>query len=193
MDKKAVNMLKPQHWISHSLYQKNLISSLKLLCYYKDRINEYSDLIDKLFYLNLDSAYQVLAPLYSNTGRPAIYQAEILRSLAAMDHLRIHSITNWVKKLKTDRVLAILYVALTLMIYPVSVLSTTSWIESILQIQSLAILGPLIKNLLKTLKRVKSFLLNIPVSLKLWSIESLMVELSGDPIKSCLLSFLKLL
>ena len=35
-----------------------------------------------------------------------MYQAEILRSLIAMSHLRIHSITNWVKKLKTDRVLA---------------------------------------------------------------------------------------
>ncbi len=35
-----------------------------------------------------------------------MYQAEILRSLIAMSHLKIHSITNWVKKLKTDIVLA---------------------------------------------------------------------------------------
>ncbi len=100
-------MIKSKHFSQHSLYQKNLISSLKLLYkYHKDRIEEYSCLIDKLFYLNLDSAYEVLSPLYSNTGRPAMYQAEILRSLIAMGHLRIHSITNWIKKLKTDRVLA---------------------------------------------------------------------------------------
>ena len=102
-------MLKPQHFLQHSLYQKNLISSLKsLLPLYRDRIEEYSELIDKLFYFNLDPAYNILSPLYSNTGRPAKYQAEILRSLVAMTHLKIHSITNWVKKLRTDRVLAII-------------------------------------------------------------------------------------
>ncbi|HHV80500.1 TPA: transposase [bacterium] len=61
-----------------------------------------------MFYLNLAPAYNILSPYYSNTGRPAKYQAEILRSLVAMTHLRIHSITNWVKKLRTDRVLAII-------------------------------------------------------------------------------------
>jgi len=102
-------MIKPQHFSQHSLYQKNLISSLKsLLPLYRDRIEEYSELIDKLFYFNLDPAYNILSPYYSNTGRPAKYQAEILRSLVAMTHLRIHSITNWVKKLRTDRVLAII-------------------------------------------------------------------------------------
>lgn len=95
-------MLKSQHWIPHSLYQKNLINSLKSLYdSYKDRINEYSDLIDKLYHLNLDNAYKVLAPYYSHTGRPAKFQAEILRSLIAMTHLRIYSITKWVKKLRT--------------------------------------------------------------------------------------------
>jgi len=88
-------MLKTQHWTQHSLYQKNLISSLKkFLPSYRDKIEEYSKLIDKLFYLNLDSAYHVLSPYYSNTGRPAKYQAEILRSLVAMTHLKIHSITK---------------------------------------------------------------------------------------------------
>jgi len=102
-------MIKPQDWTQHSLYQKNLINSLKsLLNSYKDRIEEYSDLIDRLFYLNLDNAYKVLSPYYSNTGRPAKFQAEILRSLIAMVHLRIYSITAWVKKLKTDKVLAII-------------------------------------------------------------------------------------
>ncbi|MGC8889536.1 MAG: hypothetical protein ACP5PC_02410, partial [bacterium] len=102
-------MLKSQHWIPHSLYQKNLLSSLKSLHdSYSDRIEEYSDLVDKLFYFNLDKAYQILSPYYSNTGRPAKYQAEILRSLIAMVHLRIYSITNWVKKLKNDKTLAII-------------------------------------------------------------------------------------
>ncbi len=102
-------MIKSQHFLQHSLYQKNLLSSLKsLLLLYRDRIEEYSELIDKLFYFNLDPASNILSPYYSNTGRPAKYQAEILRSLVAMTHLRIHSITNWVKKLRTDRVLAII-------------------------------------------------------------------------------------
>ncbi|MGC9063849.1 MAG: hypothetical protein ACP5JL_04140, partial [bacterium] len=102
-------MLKSQHWSQHSLYQKNLLNSLKSLSNsYSDRIEEYSILIDKLFYLNLDPAYNILSTYYSNTGRPAKYQAEILRSLIAMTHLRIYSITNWVKKLKNDKVLAII-------------------------------------------------------------------------------------
>jgi len=102
-------MLKTQHWTQHSLYQKNLISSLKkFLPSYRDKIEEYSKLIDKLFYLNLDSAYHVLSPYYSNTGRPAKYQAEILRSLIAMVHLKTYSITRWVEKLKKDRILAII-------------------------------------------------------------------------------------
>jgi len=102
-------MLKSHHWSQHSLYQKNLLNSLKLLLNsYRDRIEEYSDLIDRLFYLNLDNAYKVLSPYYPNTGRPAKFQAEILRSLIAMVHLRIYSITKWVKKLKTDNVLAII-------------------------------------------------------------------------------------
>jgi hypothetical protein len=43
-------MLKTQHWTQHSLYQKNLISSLKkFLPSYRDKIEEYSKLIDKLF------------------------------------------------------------------------------------------------------------------------------------------------
>ncbi|MBC7319881.1 hypothetical protein H5T89_04480 [bacterium] len=102
-------MLKSQHWSQHSLYQKKLLISLKLLLNsYRDRIEEYSDLINRLFYLNLYNAYKVLSPYYSNTGRPAKFQAEILRSLIAMVHLRIYSITTWVKKLKTDKVLAII-------------------------------------------------------------------------------------
>jgi len=96
-------MLKTSDWSQHSLYQKNLLNSLKsLFNSYKDRIEEYSELIDKLFYLNLDPAYNILSPYYSSTGRPAKYQAEILRSLVAMVHLRIYSITKWVKKLKND-------------------------------------------------------------------------------------------
>ncbi|MBC7320920.1 hypothetical protein H5T89_09770, partial [bacterium] len=88
-------MLKSQHWIPHSLYQKKLLNSLKLLLNsYRDRIEEYSCLIDRLFYLNLDNAYKVLSPYYSNTGRPAKFQAEILRSLIAMVQLRIYSTNN---------------------------------------------------------------------------------------------------
>ncbi|MBC7319203.1 hypothetical protein H5T89_01025 [bacterium] len=88
-------MLKSQHWSQHSLYQKKLLNSLKLLFNsYRNRIEEYSSLIDRLFYLNLDNAYKVLSSYYSNTGRPAKFQAEILRSLIAMVHLRIYSITN---------------------------------------------------------------------------------------------------
>ena len=102
-------MLKTQHWTQHSLYQKNLISSLKkFLPSYRDKIEEYSKLIDKLFYLNLDSAYHVLSPYYSNTGRPAKYQVEILRSLIAMVHLKTYSITRWVKKLKVEKYLSVL-------------------------------------------------------------------------------------
>jgi len=49
-----------------------------------------------------------LSPYYSNTGRPDKYQAEILRSLIAMVHLKTYSITRWVERLKKDRILAII-------------------------------------------------------------------------------------
>jgi len=52
--------------------------------------------------------FPTLSPYYSNTGRPAKYQAEILRSLIAMTHLKIYSITKWVRKLRSDRILAII-------------------------------------------------------------------------------------
>jgi len=49
-----------------------------------------------------------LSPYYSNTGRPAKYQVEILRSLIAMVHLKTYSITRWVKKLKVEKYLSVL-------------------------------------------------------------------------------------
>ncbi|MBC7320180.1 hypothetical protein H5T89_06015 [bacterium] len=35
-----------------------------------------------------------MSPYYSNTGRPAKFQAEILRSLVAMTYLKIYSTNN---------------------------------------------------------------------------------------------------
>jgi hypothetical protein len=94
-------MLKTSDWSQHSLYQKNLLNSLKrLLPLYRDRVKEYSCLIDKLSYLNLDKAYQILSPYYSNTGRPAKYQAEVLRSPSKIIFLKLYCFLKFDKKAK---------------------------------------------------------------------------------------------
>ena len=67
----------------------------------------------KLRLFNTDNAMRFLEPFYSSTGRPALNQPQILRSLIlflflAAKGLTSLSLTLWVEKLKSDRVLAAL-------------------------------------------------------------------------------------
>ncbi|MDR1571502.1 MAG: hypothetical protein LBS32_03150, partial [Clostridiales Family XIII bacterium] len=65
---------------------------------------EYEDIISKLYILDLDPMKSVVAPLYSNTGRPSNHQPEIFRTFVIMSGLGIR-IDDWREKLKNNQIL----------------------------------------------------------------------------------------
>lgn len=81
-----------------------------------ERVRLHSELLipwQKLRLLDTDAAMLFLQPFYSNTGRPALNQPQILRSfilffLLVSMGLASPSLTRWVSRLKNDRVLAAL-------------------------------------------------------------------------------------
>ena len=96
-------------WRSHVDYQSfvsdtiSSFSETELL-----KLQSYSKSREKLDSLNLDSIGVLLAPYYSNTGRPAKNQPEILRSFVLMMDLGFTSIDRWQKYLKNDFILSTL-------------------------------------------------------------------------------------
>lgn len=96
-----------KNWNSHADYQQFII--LNLSNFYNtspERVIELEPSISKLYCLNLDILREILGPYYSNTGRPATLQPEIFRSFALMLFQKETSITKWVKKLRSDKLLA---------------------------------------------------------------------------------------
>ena len=86
-------------WQSHADYQHFVATELSIVA----RLNpyallEYEDSISKLYILDLDPLKNLVAPLYSTTGRPSINQPEIFRSLVLMNDLGF-SLDEWVVKL----------------------------------------------------------------------------------------------
>lgn len=96
-------------WRSHVDYQSfvsdtiSSFSETELL-----KLQSYSQSREKLDSLNLDPIGVLLAPYYSNTGRPAKNQPEILRSFVLMMDLGFTSIDRWQKYLKNDFILSTL-------------------------------------------------------------------------------------
>ncbi|MEH2948677.1 hypothetical protein [Sporofaciens sp. JLR.KK001] len=91
----------------------------------------------KLRLFDTDKAMEFLLPFYSNTGRPAKNQPQILRSfilffLLFSEGLAKLSLTLWVDRLKHDRLLPLSSAALRIPCRP-SVLILTSWTGSGLQ------------------------------------------------------------
>ena len=95
------------NWQSHDNYQSFLLDSLnKLNVLHSTSLKKYQDGISKLYLLNLDPIKELITPLFSNTGRPSSFQAQIFRSFVLMNHLHIYSITNWCRsELPNDPVL----------------------------------------------------------------------------------------
>ena len=92
-------------WPSHADYQQQVVAELNKIA----RINpsalwEYEHAISKLFILNLDPLKELLAPTYSNIGRPAVNQPEIFRSLVLMNALG-YTLDEWLVKLSKNPVL----------------------------------------------------------------------------------------
>ncbi len=94
-------------WQSHSSYQKSLekflISNFPI---HKGRVLYFSNLIHKVWILDLDPLKDIICQCYRPFGRPAHYQEKIIRSLIVMTHLKIHSISEFVSLIKSDRLFA---------------------------------------------------------------------------------------
>lgn len=92
-------------WRSHADYQKFVTSELSSISHvFPSALFEYETEISKLYILNLDELKNVIAPLYSYTGRPSEFQPEIFRSCILMNHLGF-VLDKWVDKLRKNFVL----------------------------------------------------------------------------------------
>ena len=66
-----------KHWNSHAEYQHFISETVSHLNESQlIKLNSYKDSLDKLTSLNLDTVGEFLKPFYSNTGRPALHQAQ---------------------------------------------------------------------------------------------------------------------
>ena len=98
-----------QNWTTHETYLKFLnVGITEFSKTSPNRLTAFVDTILKLSSLNLDPLYQKLLPHYSKTGRPAIHQPEIIRSLILMVDQHETSLTNWRAKVDSDDLLALL-------------------------------------------------------------------------------------
>lgn len=92
-------------WRSHSHYQKFVVHELSSIAHVNPHaLFEYESCISKLYILNLDELKNIIARLYSFTGRPSHSQPEIFRSLILMNHLGI-PLDKWIAKLVNNSVL----------------------------------------------------------------------------------------
>ena len=98
-----------KHWDSHAEYQHFISQAVESLNPSQlKKFSSMSDSLNKLTSMNLDPVGQFLAPYYSNTGRPAINQPQILRSFILMLDRGFTRLTNWIAELASDDLLAIL-------------------------------------------------------------------------------------
>lgn len=95
-----------RNWLSHSDYQKYLLSILPdFLSIERDRVLKLEGSISKLYLLNLDRVRPVIEKLYSSTGRPAKNQQGIIRSLILMLDQKVDSISEWASIVASDPLL----------------------------------------------------------------------------------------
>lgn len=102
-----------KHWQTNQDYHC-FLTNAKTTFDSSERVRLQSELAparEKLRLFDTDAAMRFLVPFFSNTGRPASNQPQLLRSfilfflLVSME-LTSPSLTAWVKRLKSDRVLA---------------------------------------------------------------------------------------
>ena len=98
-----------KHWQTHAEYQQFISEAVASLNTSQlKKLHSISDSWHKLTSMNLDPVGDFLAPFYSNTGRPAINQTQILRSFVLMLDRKFTSLTKWTAELSGDDLLAIL-------------------------------------------------------------------------------------
>ena len=66
---------------------------------------KFRSAIHKLWKLDIDLIHDLLIPLYSPIGRPAIDPAVLIRSFLLMQHFGILNIHDWVEKIRSDALL----------------------------------------------------------------------------------------
>ena len=85
-------------WSSHTQYQTYLLAKLKeLLGTQAKSVGDFTTSILKMWCMNLDPMRCVVAPLFSDTGRPSNQQPEIMRLLILMADQRERDIAKWLK------------------------------------------------------------------------------------------------
>ena len=98
-----------KHWQTHAEYQLFISEAVASLNPSQlKKLYSMSDSWLKLTSMNLDPVGEFLIPFYSNTGRPALNQPQILRSLVLMLDRKFSSLTKWTVELAGDDLLAIL-------------------------------------------------------------------------------------
>ncbi len=97
-------------WTLHNRYRQFISDGLDSLSELNQlRLQDsYQHSLDKLLMLDLGLLLDVLRPYYSLTGRPAILQPEIFRSLMLMVDCGFISIKKWYTYLRSDSLLAFL-------------------------------------------------------------------------------------
>lgn len=98
-----------KQWTTHAQYRSYIMASVKSFDERQiKRLELFEGSLQKLALLNLDLLGEMLKQYYSVTGRPAVLQPEIFRSVVLMLDQGETSITNWVHTLKSDNLLCIL-------------------------------------------------------------------------------------
>ena len=98
-----------KHWQTHAEYQLFISETVASLNPSQlKKLHSMSDSWHKLTSMNFDPVGDFLAPFYSDTGRPAINQPQILRSFILMLDHKFTSLTKWTIVLKGDDLLAML-------------------------------------------------------------------------------------
>lgn len=110
-------MFKPELWQSHNEYRTIVNTYGRRLSRNNPRysFDIYDKERQKLLNLNLDPILEYIAPFYSSTGRPAINQAQILRSLILFVLLfnkspAKTSLTAWVTDVLPDSISLIILI-----------------------------------------------------------------------------------
>ena len=70
--------------------------------------NSFRSAYHKLWKLDIDLIHDLLVPLYSPIGRPAIDPAVLIRSFLLMQHFGVLNIHDWVEKIRSDALLQFL-------------------------------------------------------------------------------------
>jgi len=92
-------------WRTHCEYVAFVLAELKDIAETDpERLIEYREVISKMLIFNVDNVKEIIEPLYSDIGRPALNQPEIFRSLVLQIGLKL-SITDFHEKLIHNRVI----------------------------------------------------------------------------------------